>query len=169
MFIFACLHVFSYYLMINASLVLIGENCELLTHWGRATHICVNILTIISLDNGLSPDRRQAFIWINAGILLNGPSGTNFSEILTQIHTFSSKKMHLKISSGKWRPLCLGLNVLSMHCIWGALSPKTDFRILWPKSRRQVHDIGIVCQNFSNACEKFFYLILQKINPAIVF
>ena len=34
-----------------------------LTHWGRVTHICVSKLTIIGLDNGLSPDRRQAIIW----------------------------------------------------------------------------------------------------------
>ena len=48
----------------------------------------------------------------NAGILLIGPLGTNFSEILIEIHTFSFKKMHLKMSSGKSRPFCLGLNVL---------------------------------------------------------
>ena len=38
--------------------------------------------------------------------------GTNFSEILNKIHTFPFKKMYLKISSGKLRPFCLGLNVL---------------------------------------------------------
>ena len=53
-----------------------------LTHWGRVTHICVSDLTIIGSDNGLSPGRRQAIIWTNAGILLIGPSGTNLSEIL---------------------------------------------------------------------------------------
>ena len=83
-----------------------------LTHWGRATHICVDKLTIISSDNGLSPGRRQAIIWTNAGILLIGSSGTNFSEILIEILTFSFKKMRLKVSSAKWRPFCLGLNVL---------------------------------------------------------
>ena len=55
------------------------------THWGRVTHICVNKLTIIGSDNGLSPGRRQAIIWTNAGILLIGPLGTNFSEILIEI------------------------------------------------------------------------------------
>ena len=44
-----------------------------LTHWGRVRHICVSKLTIIGSDNGLSPDRRQAIIWTNAGILLIGP------------------------------------------------------------------------------------------------
>ena len=45
---------------------LLQEHCTkpivqmLLTHWGRVTHICVGNLTIIGLDNGLSPGRRQA-------------------------------------------------------------------------------------------------------------
>ena len=84
----------------------------LLTHWGRVTYICVGKLIIIGSDNGLSPVRRQAIIWTNAGILLIGPLGTNFSEILSRIHSFSFKKMHLKMSSAKWRVFCLGLNVL---------------------------------------------------------
>ena len=63
---------------------------SLLTHWGRVTHICVGKLSIIGSDNGLSPGRRQAIIWNNAGILLIGPLGTNFSDILIVIHTFSS-------------------------------------------------------------------------------
>ena len=83
-----------------------------LTHWGRVKHICVSELTIIGSDNGLSPGRRQAIIWTNAGILLIGHLGTNFSEILIEIQTFSFKKIDLKMSSGKWRPSCLGLNVL---------------------------------------------------------
>ena len=83
-----------------------------LTHWGRVTHICVRKSTTIGSDNGLSPRRRQAIIWTNAGILLIGPLGTNLSEILSEIQTFSLMKMHLKMSSGKWRPFCLGLNVL---------------------------------------------------------
>ena len=84
-----------------------------LTHWGWATHICVSKLTIIASDNGLSPDRRQAIIWNNAGILSIGLLWANFIEILIEILTFSFKKMRLKVSSAKWRPFCLGLNVLS--------------------------------------------------------
>ena len=88
---------------------------EGLTHWGRVTHICVGKITIIGSDNGLSPGRRQAIIWTNVGILLIRPLGTNFSEILIGIQTFSFKKMSLKMSSAKWRPFCLGLNVLNHH------------------------------------------------------
>ena len=90
---------------------------QFLTHWGRVTHICVGNLTIIGSDNGLSPGRRQAIIWTNAGILLVGPLGKNFNKILIEIHIISFKKSHLKMSSGKRRPSCLGLNVLSDHWI----------------------------------------------------
>ena len=92
-----------------------------LTHWGRVTHICVSKLTIIGSDNGLSPGRRQANIWTNAGILLMRPLETNFSEILIEIDAFSVKKIHLKMSSGKLRPFCLGLNELrDLVCIWSS-------------------------------------------------
>ena len=86
-----------------------------LTHWVRVTHICVSKLTIIGLYNGLLPGRRQAIIWTNAGILLIGALGTNVSEILIKICTFSLKKMSLKMSSGKVRPSCVSLNVLITH------------------------------------------------------
>ena len=87
--------------------------CQALTHWGRVTHICVIKLTIIGSDNGLSPGRRQAIIWTNAGILLIGPLGTNFSENLIEILKLSFTKIRLKVSSAKCRPFCLGLNVLT--------------------------------------------------------
>ena len=79
------------------------------THRGRVTHICIGSSTIIDSDNGLSPRQRQAIIWTSAGMLSIWPSRTKFSEILIGIQTFSFKKMHLKMSSAKWR---LGLNVL---------------------------------------------------------
>ena len=61
------------------------------------THICVSKRTSVGSDNGL----------------LIGPLGTNFSENLIEIHIFSFKKIHLKMSSGKRRPFCLDLNVLT--------------------------------------------------------
>ena len=89
---------------------------NVLTHWGWVMHICINKPTIIGSDNGLSPGRRQAIIKTNAGILLIPTLGTNFSEILIKILTFSFKKMHLKVSSAKWRPFCLSLNVIMAFC-----------------------------------------------------
>ena len=82
------------------------------SHWGWVTHICVSKLTVIGSDNGLSPRWHQAIIWTNAGILLFAPLGTNFNEILIRIQTFSFKKMHLKMSSAKWCPFFLSLNIL---------------------------------------------------------
>ena len=90
------------------------SNISPLTHWGRVTLISVGKLTITGLDNGLSPERRQAIIWTNTGILLIGDLGTNYSEIFIEIDIFSFKKMHLKISSAKWCPSRLGLNVLKL-------------------------------------------------------
>ena len=84
-----------------------------ITHWGQVTHICVGKLTIIGSDNGLSPERRQAIIWTNDGILLIGPLGTNFSEILIEIQTFSLKKIRLKMSSAKCCSFRLGLSLLN--------------------------------------------------------
>ena len=101
-----------------------------LTHWGRVTHICVGKLTNIDSDNGLSPERRHAIIWTNVGILLIGPLGTNFNESSIRIHTFSFKKMHLKMSSGKWRPFCLGLNVLSTMNCWDICTHTDDPTVL---------------------------------------
>ena len=89
-----------------------------LTHWGQVKHICISKLTITGSGNGLSPEWHQAIIWTNAGILSIETLGTNFSEILNEIHKFSFKKMYLKMSS-KWQPFCLGLNVLNTtgsHC-----------------------------------------------------
>ena len=53
----------------------------------------------------------QVIFWTNVGILLTEPRGTRFSEIAIEIRIFSFMKMRLKISSAKWRPLCLGLIV----------------------------------------------------------
>ena len=75
-------------------------------------HICVNKLTTIDSDNGLPPGRHQAIIRTNNAILLIQTFTTNFKDILSEIHTFSLKKMHLIMSSAKWRPFCHGLNVL---------------------------------------------------------
>ena len=77
------------------------------------THIYVSKIIVIGSDNGLLPGRLQAIIQSNAGILLIWPLGTNFSEMLIENDIFSFKKMHLEISSVKWRPFCLGLNVLT--------------------------------------------------------
>ena len=99
-----------------------------LTNWGRLTYICVSKLTIIASDNGLSPGRRQPIIWTNAGILLIQISGTNLRETSSEIRTLSFKKMRLKVSSGKWRPFCLGFNML-LRLTW---LPRARYRCRIP-------------------------------------
>ena len=74
----------------------------LLIHWDRGTHMRVHNLTINGSDNGLAPT--------NAGILLIGPLGTHFSEILIKIHTFSFKiiwKYRLENIGILSRPQCV--------------------------------------------------------------
>ena len=130
------------------------------------THICVVELTTIGSDNGLSPGRRQAIIWNNAGILLIGPLGTNFNEILIEIHTFSFKKMHLKMSSGKWRPCCLGLNVLIRPKIQPVSMETTSsqFTILtdpyWPE---------IISTSVQHIFSASLYLKYSQKTPTILF
>ena len=80
-------------------------------HRSRVTHIAVSKLTLIGSDNGLSPGRRQAIIWTNAGILSIRTFGTIFNEIIIKIHKFPFEEMHLKIPSEKCRQFCPGRNV----------------------------------------------------------
>ena len=112
--------------------------CKGLTQWGRVMHICVGKHTIIGLDNGLAPGWCQAIIWTNDGILLIEPLGTNFSEISSEIHTFSFKKMQLKMLSAKCCPFHLGLNVLtngaSITCKQNGLVVRTAMDLLWEGS-----------------------------------
>ena len=76
-----------------------------------------DVTVTIGSDDGLTPGRRQAIIWTNAVKLLFGPTGTNFSGISIEIYTFSFNKWPSEMSSGKCRPFCLGLNVLSCYFI----------------------------------------------------
>ena len=124
-----------------------------LTHWGQVTHICVSRITNIGSDNGLSPGGRQAIIWTNAEILIIETFGTNFSEIIMAIHTFSFKKMHLKMSSGKWRPFCLGLNVLSIILIIsGSIHSMGTACYLWCNSQYFPCKLIESCSIYSETC-----------------
>ena len=127
-------------------------------------------LPIIGSDNGLSPDRRQAIIWTNAGLLSIGPLWTYFSQHVIKIKQFSLKKMHVKMSSAKWRPSCLGLNVLT-HLVG-----RPDIL-----EKRQYHDCwcpgSFYCQGISSVVfhEKEYWLSisvkksLKDINTVLCF
>ena len=101
-------------LKVNLKVNLHDMHLITLTKWGRVKHVCVSNLTIIGSDNGLPPVQHQAIIRTNAGILSIWTFRKNSSEILSKIHTFSFKKIHLKIS----KPFCLKvseLKYLIMH------------------------------------------------------
>ena len=93
------------------------------------TYICGSKLTIIGSDNGLEHDRHQVIIWTSAGTFLIRSLATNFSEILN--HTFSFKKMHLKLSPAEWWPFCFGLNVLRLPIIEEKSSASSVTRMIY--------------------------------------
>ena len=95
--------------------VSISEHIKMISHWRRFFYKqpvqCVwnspyfGVLYIhLSFDNFRT----------NAGLLWIGSLVTNFSEFLIRNQTFSFNKMHLKMTSAKWQPFCLGLNIFSM-------------------------------------------------------
>ena len=76
------------------------------------THISVSKLTIIDLDNGLSPGQCQAIICTNAGILLVGPLGTKIQQNLNQnsyifIQENAFENVVWKMVAISSRPQCL--------------------------------------------------------------
>ena len=57
----------------------------------------------------------------------------NFTDILIEINIFSFKKIYLKMSSGKLRPSCLGLNVLTDVCGFTVAIKSPIYHVLqWP-------------------------------------
>ena len=67
-------------------------------------------LVIIGPGNGLSPGRRQAITWTNAGLLSIGPLRTSFSAIRIEIQVFIDENAFENIvcemadilSKGRW-------------------------------------------------------------------
>ena len=91
------------------------------------------------------PDRRQAIIWTNFEISLNGPYGINLSDILIDVRTFWLKKIHLKMSSGKWQPRFV---TSSIHC--GNTSYESymsDYNVVW-RHPGSVTVVGSLRQNY---------------------
>ena len=79
----------------------------------------------------------QAITRINADLLSIGRFETKLNEIRSEIQNSSSKKMHSKMSSGKWWPFCSGGDELIYHCticykrnpigiVWIVLSGERD-------------------------------------------
>ena len=103
----------------------------------------MTIQTGISL--GMCPANERRRYWIN------------FSEILIKIDSFSFKKMHLKMSSAKWRPFCLSLNMTKLHwllhhhsqCPWLPISSTTSSHSSKPSPKCSSH--GVIGSNIWTA------------------
>ena len=145
---------------------------DILSNWDHVTHVCVSKLTIIGSDNGWLLSRRRAIIWINSGILLTRPLTINFSEILIEIHIFSPKKMHLKWSSAKWRPFCLGLDVLQMvrvisdefHFCYIRLKHNTVHHewLCWARPAHECCVVRRTCDKWSSANSTRAFLVMNR-------
>ena len=95
-------------------------------------------LTIIGSDNGLSPGRCQPLSEPMLKYL-----GTKFSEISSEIHTFSFKqKRHLKVSSATWWSFCLGLNVWNTICMHTHACTCTNKTLAWKRNYNMEKTIG---------------------------
>ena len=79
----------------------------------------------------MTPSHYLSQCWNTVNWILR----TNFSEILIGIQIFSFKKIHLKMSSGKWRPSCLSLNVLKNLSMCYASQPSVSCIIWYPAAQ----------------------------------
>ena len=100
---------------------------------GVATQNLPQVLVLLHhFELLLSEHRRQAIIWTNAGILLIGPLGTNFSEVRIKIWNFSFMKMHLKMSSARMAAIFPGGDELKVIAVMSLLCK--DGILLWSQS-----------------------------------
>ena len=126
--------------------------------------IRVGKVTIIGFDNDLLPGRRRAIIWNSVGILLIGHVGMDFSELLTGIKTVSFRRMHLKMSSAKWRPFCLGLNHMLQECFTGTGTSLGLPQCQYNDSQYPTHSLahGKCGSNFRNSIFKLIFKLIQN-------
>ena len=68
---------------------------------------------IIGSVSGLSPVWHQTISYTNGCKLSIGPSVINVSEIWMKMLQFSFEKINSYMSSAKWWPFCLGINVFN--------------------------------------------------------
>ena len=90
-----------------------------LTHWGRVRYMChqprPSLIQIKAFPLFGTKPLSEA---VSLSIV---PLGTNFSQLVFKIQTFSFTKMHLKILSWKYWPFCLSLKVLIKY--WNDIHP----------------------------------------------
>ena len=92
--------------------------------------MCASEVIVIGSYNSVSPGRHQANIWTNAGILLFGPLGINFNEILIEIKNSQENAFEIvvcKMTSISSQPHWVILHDLPLAIV-PPLLPVTDTR-----------------------------------------
>ena len=123
--------------------------------------IYASVKAIIGSDD-LSPVWPQAIIWTNERLLPTS-WGTNFMGIVFEIEKFSFRKMHLKMTSTKWRSFCPRLNELSHYClvtpygIMGSFSPL--ILGLYSLRRRRLTGMGIPMINLRRSDDRLRFIM----------
>ena len=97
----------------------------------------------------MSPGRRQAMIWTNAGILLTGPLGTNFNEILIEIYKFSFTK--ILFQNVVWKIVTL---LSRPQCMRYHLENHTGFPLYWWMFIESVSTLGCKQNHWYNAMKR---------------
>ena len=141
----------------------------MLTHRG---HTCMSKPSITVSDNVLLPGRREGIIWTNTAILLIETLGTIFSEIWSEIHAFSFKKMHLKMSSAKWRSYYNGFDVFRQlttaithgQSIWGLVNLARNHPTKWFTQNYTRH-VDDLMQDCSFSCALAMELLPSCTKP----
>ena len=87
----------------------------ILTHFPLVPHICVRELGQYWFRWWLVAYSASSHYWNQCWVIVNWTLSTNFNEIWIEIQHFSFMKMHLKISSAKWRPFCPGSEELMLR------------------------------------------------------
>ena len=127
-----------------------------LTRWGRLTHMSQYTNHHWFRYHGLSPGRRQAIIWTNAGILLVGPLGTNSSIIFVQENGFESVvcKMASILSRLQWVKMRLG-SAYKCIMIVQAVSSSNSLSCPWS------HVLGIPFIWFTGTWRRIIVFVLH--------
>ena len=125
----------------------------------------MNWVSIVS-GNGLSPVRRQAITWTNAGLLSIGLIGINFSEIRIGILSFSLKKMHLKLSSAKMVTILsqerwVNYNLLIIFFHWKYCAGWNHFGSLLVNRPRFTNSFSIIIQIWWKFCFTLTLILIQ--------
>ena len=100
-------------------------------------------------------NKQQGNSWTKADFLSIEALGINFSEIWIKIQRFSTKKIHLKMPSAKWRPFCSGLMSSS---VWWVIYEENKFQdtLQTPASIYP----GITCNQISGVGNSFRFSVL---------